>query len=59
MLRVGGRKLEWSVLRDNEPSIRFYEKMGGVAGKEWLKMSVTGEELGKLARGEVGGKKGE
>lgn len=51
VVRVGGRRLEWSVLKDNYPSIRFYEKMGGVVGEEWMKMSVDKEALERLAEG--------
>lgn len=51
VIRVGGSRLEWSVMRDNYRSIRFYEKMGGVIGEEWLKMSVDKEALERLAEG--------
>ena len=53
-VKVGGRRLEWSVLKWNEPSIRFYE--GGAIGakrmEEWVGMRVEGERLGRLAGGE-------
>lgn len=51
VIRVGGRRLEWNVLKDNYPSIRFYEKMGGVAGEERMKMTVESEALERLAEG--------
>lgn len=50
--RIGGRRLEWSVLHWNEPSIRFYEGLGARRMDEWLKMMVEGEDaLGRLAEG--------
>lgn len=47
---AGGR-LEWSVLKWNEPSIRFYEDVIGARKMdEWVGMRVEGEEsLRKLA----------
>ena len=41
--RIGGRRLEWSVLDWNEPSIRFYEGLGARRMSEWVKMMVEGE----------------
>jgi len=49
VVRIGGRRLEWSVLRWNEPSIRFYESVGARRMDEWVKMMVEGEALGRLA----------
>ncbi|PGH11930.1 hypothetical protein AJ80_06895 [Polytolypa hystricis UAMH7299] len=49
VVKVGGKRLEWSVLRWNEPSIKFYESVGAVGMEEWMKMMVQGEALGKLA----------
>lgn len=28
VVEIGGEKVEWSVLRENEMSIRFYERVG-------------------------------
>ena len=52
-LKVGGRRLEWSVLKWNEPSIRFYEgeAIGAKRMEEWVGMRVEGEGLGRLAGG--------
>lgn len=49
--KVGGKRLEWSVLRWNEPSIKFYtsESVGAKAMEDWVKMMVDGEALTKLA----------
>jgi len=49
---IGGRRLEWMVLRWNEPSLRFYEGIGARRLEEWVGMRVEGEALGGLARGE-------
>lgn len=48
VLRVGGKRLEWSVLKWNEPSIKFYKQLGAKSMDEWLKMMLDGEELQKL-----------
>jgi GNAT superfamily N-acetyltransferase len=54
-VRIGGKRLEWSVLKWNEPSIRFYEGIGAKAMEEWVGMRVDGEALERLA-GKSGGK---
>ena len=55
--KIGGKRLEWSVLKWNEPSIRFYEgpSVGAQRMEEWVGMRVDGEALGRLA-GVMGGK---
>lgn len=50
-VEINGRRLEWSVLKWNEPSIRFYEGLGAKGMDEWMKMMVDGDPLGKLAEG--------
>ena len=52
-MRLGCKRLEWSVLKWNEPSIRFYEseKVGAKMMSEWVGMRVDGEGLEKLAAG--------
>ena len=45
----GYGRFEWHVLDWNEPSIRFYEALGGTVMREWLLVRVTGEELQRLA----------
>ena len=44
-------RLEWSVLKWNQPSIDFYESatVGAVMMNEWVGMRVDGENLKKLA----------
>ncbi|KAI9926140.1 hypothetical protein MW887_004603 [Aspergillus wentii] len=49
VLEVKGRRLEWSVLKWNEPSIKFYEQVGAKGMEEWMKMMVEGPALNKLA----------
>ncbi|CAG8891813.1 unnamed protein product [Penicillium egyptiacum] len=51
VLEVSGRRLEWSVLTWNEPSIRFYEQVGARGMDEWMKMMVEGDALTRLAEG--------
>lgn len=46
---MDGGRLEWKVLKWNEPSIKFYEAMGAEPQHEWLGMRVDGEALAKLA----------
>ena len=44
----GCGRLEWGVLNWNQPSIRFYEKLGAVPMDEWTKYRLAGEALEKL-----------
>lgn len=47
--RIGGERLEWSVLKWNEPSIKFYEGMGATMMNEWVGMRVDEGSLDKMA----------
>ena len=47
-VKVGGKRLEWSVLKWNEPSLRFYEGMGATRMEEWVGMRVDGETLDRM-----------
>ncbi len=49
VVSMGGGRLEWSVLKWNEPSIKFYESIGAKMMSEWVGMRVDGEALVKLA----------
>ncbi|KAH6629312.1 GCN5-related N-acetyltransferas-like protein [Boeremia exigua] len=51
VLKVGGKRLEWSCLDWNEPSLLFYqsEKIGASKKAEWVGLRVEGEKLSKLA----------
>ena len=46
--RVGGERLEWSVLKWNEPSIKFYEGIGAKKMDEWVTMRVDLEGLDRM-----------
>ena len=48
---VGGKRLEWSVLKWNEPSIKFYRSIGARQMDEWVGMRVDGPELFFLVLG--------
>jgi GNAT superfamily N-acetyltransferase len=45
----GCGRVEWAVLDWNEPSIRFYKKLGAVALDEWSTYRLTSEPLRRLA----------
>ena len=49
--KIGGTRLEWSVLKWNQPSIDFYEGMGAKMMGEWSGMRVDFEALNKMAEG--------
>ena len=45
----GYRRLEWSVLDWNEPSIGFYKSLGAIAMDEWTVYRLTGDSLARTA----------
>ena len=45
----GCGRLEWRVLDWNQPSIRFYESLGGSLMKEWVLVRMTEPEFRRLA----------
>jgi len=47
----GLRRLQWSVLDWNAPSIAFYDSLGAAALDDWIIRRLTGEALAKLAEG--------
>jgi GNAT superfamily N-acetyltransferase len=51
-LKVGGKRLEWSCLDWNQPSLDFYESdvVGATRKTEWVGLRVEGDGLGKLAQ---------
>ncbi|KAI0127250.1 acetyltransferase [Xylariales sp. AK1849] len=50
VVAMDGGRLEWVVLKWNEPSIGFYEKViGAKMMSDWVGMRVDGEALTKLA----------
>jgi GNAT superfamily N-acetyltransferase len=46
----GCGRLEWSVLDWNLPSIEFYDRLGALPQKEWIRYRVTGDTLLEMAR---------
>ncbi|KAK5018509.1 acetyltransferase [Cryomyces antarcticus] len=53
VVRIDGGRLEWSCLKWNEPSLKFYEKLGATQMEEWVGLRVDGDALKRLAKGEV------
>ncbi|KAL5612876.1 hypothetical protein BROUX41_004045 [Berkeleyomyces rouxiae] len=49
VLDIDGGRLEWVVLKWNEPSIRFYESIGAKRMDDWVGMRVDNEALVRLA----------
>ncbi|KAF9570190.1 hypothetical protein BGW38_008769 [Lunasporangiospora selenospora] len=49
VVAMNGGRLEWAVLKWNEPSIQFYKGLGAVVMDEWQTMRVDGEALTRLA----------
>lgn len=49
VVQMKGGRLEWSVLKWNEPSIKFYESIGAKMMNEWVGMRVDGKALDELA----------
>jgi GNAT superfamily N-acetyltransferase len=43
-------RMEWQVLDWNEPSIRFYQRLGAQHQKEWLPYRLLRDRLDTLAR---------
>jgi ribosomal protein S18 acetylase RimI-like enzyme len=50
VLERGALRLEWSVLDWNARAIAFYDRLGAHRPQEWIKYSIEGQELAKLAR---------
>ncbi|KAF2639519.1 GCN5-related N-acetyltransferas-like protein [Massarina eburnea CBS 473.64] len=49
VVRIGGKRLEWSCLDWNEPSLRFYESLGAERKDKWVGLRAEGSALEKLA----------
>ena len=50
-MKRGCGRMEWLVLRENEPAIRFYLRIGAKLHEEWIVTRLSGKELKKLASG--------
>lgn len=50
-LRLGCKRLDWSVLKWNQPSIDFYlsDAVGGKIMEQWQEVRVEGDKLQRLA----------
>jgi GNAT superfamily N-acetyltransferase len=48
-LKRGCGRMEWMVLRENEPAIRFYLRLGAKLNEEWILTRLSGKELKDLA----------
>ena len=53
-LQRGCKRLEWSVLDWNEPSIGFYKSLGARLMDEWTGMRVEGAALAQLGVAQLG-----
>lgn len=50
-MKRGCGRIEWLVLRENEPAIRFYLRIGAKLHEEWIVTRLSGKQLKKLASG--------
>ena len=48
--QANGKRLEWSVLNWNEPSIGFYKAIGAKPVDGWTKFRLDGQALAKLGK---------
>ena len=55
VLDRGALRLEWVVLDWNERAMRFYERLGARRPRDWIKYTLEGEELKKVAAGPESG----
>jgi GNAT superfamily N-acetyltransferase len=44
-------RMEWVVLRENAPAIRFYERIGAKLHEEWIVTRLGGSGLRRLGKG--------
>ena len=49
VVRIGGKRLEWSCLKSNTPSLEFYRSLGAKEMLDWVELRVDGDVLTKLA----------
>lgn len=51
VLLIGGGRLEWSCLKWNEPSLKFYRGLGAKEMDGWVGLRVDGQAMEDLALG--------
>lgn len=51
VLLIEGGRLEWSCLRWNEPSLKFYRSIGAQEMTGWVGLRLDGDALEKVASG--------
>jgi len=49
VVRIGGKRLEWTCLRSNTPSLEFYRLLGAKEMHDWIGLRVDGDVLMRLA----------
>jgi len=49
-LKRGALRIDWVVLDWNERAMRFYDRLGAPRPHDWIKFSLDGEELERVAR---------
>jgi GNAT superfamily N-acetyltransferase len=49
-VRKGCGRMEWIVLKENSPGIRFYKRIGAGLRTEWILTRLTGASLRRLSR---------
>lgn len=50
-LRNGCGRMGWVVLRENDPAIRFYKRIGAELREEWIVTRLSGAHLRNLVKG--------
>ena len=48
-VKIGGKRLEWSCLKWNESSLRFYRSIGATEMHDWIGLRADGQALERLA----------
>lgn len=51
VMRIDGGRLEWSCLKWNEDSLKFYRAIGAEEMQSWVQLRLEGDALEKLALG--------
>lgn len=49
----GCKRMEWSCLDWNEPSIKFYKSLGAVPMDEWTVYRLTEKEINRLSQNDI------